>query len=299
MKNSFSTVKYTFEFLKSRPNEKYTAIEIAEEIIKEHKEEAEYKKNNSLQKFNSEKDFLNQVRAEIGSSLASLIKSNIKRTAGKPMYLYYQDANLNIDKVLEKPELIEKDLYQKLMDFLLSEKDIYSKRIDEKKSKNDKGENGNKWLYPDIVGVKNLQQNYIDIVKKTIATAKANLLQFYAFEVKIFLKSSNVRKDFFQCVSNSSWANFAYLVAIDIDEDIMPELEMLCTLHGVGVIKLDEKNIYDSEILIYAREKEKVDWTTINRIAEQNKDFKEYLELISDYYSTNKIIESLWDGKKL
>ncbi len=46
-------------------------------------------------------------------------------------------------------------------------------------------------------------------------------------------------------VSNSSWAHFGYLVATEINEDkqrgVERELQMLCALHGIGVILLIRK----------------------------------------------------------
>jgi uncharacterized protein len=49
-----------------------------------------------------------------------------------------------------------------------------------------------------------------------------------------------VRKGFFQTVSNSSWANFSYLVAVDIEgPHTMKELRTLFSAHEVGLIKLD------------------------------------------------------------
>ena len=59
------------------------------------------------------------------------------------------------------------------------------------------------------------------------------------------------REAFFQAVSNSAWANFGYLVTKDISDKTMPELQILASLPGIGVIRLDrdlpsKKRIADS-----------------------------------------------------
>jgi len=47
----------------------------------------------------------------------------------------------------------------------------------------------------------------------------------------------------FQAVSNSSWANFGYLVAAEIGgTDTLKELRMLFAARGIGFIKLDVDN---------------------------------------------------------
>ena len=186
-----------------------------------------------------------------------------------------------------------------LMSFLDGVLGIKSMRIDEKTSKNNNGKKGNFWLHPDVVGVKDLQEGYTSEVKNMILSsgAKQNMLKLYSFEVKVDLNGSNLRESFFQCVSNSSWANYGYLVAQSGQweiEDFMKELEMLCSLHGIGVIRLELENPQESEILIHAKEKITVDYATINRITEQNTNFKQYTDKILRYYQTNTLIESEW-----
>ena len=58
--------------------------------------------------------------------------------------------------------------------------------------------------------------------------------------MKLLLNRSNVRESFFQAVSNSSWANFGYLVAAEVvGADTLKELRMLYAAHGIGLIQLD------------------------------------------------------------
>ena len=94
------------------------------------------------------------------------------------------------------------------------------------------------------------------------------------FRVKTKIYKGNVRKLFFQAVANSSWANFAYLVAAEaIDNETYKEIEMLANLHGVGFIKLEKNDIPESKILIQAKERKEIDWKAFARLAESNQDF--------------------------
>tara|TARA_Y100000588_G_C13543868_1_gene623176 strand:- start:8 stop:352 length:345 start_codon:yes stop_codon:yes gene_type:complete len=107
---------------------------------------------------------------------------------------------------------------------------------------------------------------------------------------------SNVREVFFQTVSNSSWANFGYLVASEIQgSETLRELGILSSLHGIGFIRLDIENPSESQIMIPAKEKTKIDWDTANRLAEENKDFLKYIKLIRQFYQTGDIRKSDWD----
>ena len=91
------------------------------------------------------------------------------------------------------------------------------------------------------------------------------------------INRSNVRESFFQAVSNSSWANFGYLVASNIATDTRKELRMLSALHGIGFIRLDSENPSESEIMIPATERREIDWDSVDRLTKENKDFYEYV----------------------
>lgn len=86
-------------------------------------------------------------------------------------------------------------------------------------------------------------------------------------------------------------------MAKEIDEKALDELLILCNRHKIGVINLDEENPSESQILIQAIKKETLDWNMINRIVEENKDFKEYICRITEFYQTGKLKEIEWDIK--
>lgn len=122
--------------------------------------------------------------------------------------------------------------------------------------------------------------------------------KLWSFEVKVLINRSNVREVFFQAVSNSSWANFGYLVAGEIEgDDTLKELRILTGLHGIGFIRLDAENPSESQIIIPARERREIDWDTANRLITQNKDFRDYIKLVREFYQTGNPRVKDWDAK--
>jgi len=222
-------------------------------------------------------------------------------TADRPRKYYYSTKTdeqeiIEAEKPTRKNEQREHELYPLLCQYLqIDEPKIFPKRIDEKKSSNAKGKNGNKWLHPDIVGVQNLSEGWCDEVTNCANKQAFNKTSLWSFEVKLVINRSNVRESFFQTVSNSSWANYSYLVAPEIDERVIPELQILCSGHQIGLIQLNKDNPPESDILIPAPKKQTLDWAMINRIAQENPDFKEFINLITEFYQTGKLKERDWD----
>jgi hypothetical protein len=115
----------------------------------------------------------------------------------------------------------------------------------------------------------------------------------------LLINRSNVRECFFQAVSNSSWANFGYLVAAEIEgQDTLQELRMLFAAHGIGLVKLDVDNPSESQVLIPARERAEIDWDTVNRLATENRDFLDYVKLVKQFYQTGEARMADWDVPK-
>ena len=139
-----------------------------------------------------------------------------------------------------KEKTSESELYPILSDFLYKEYGIYSKRIDEKGSSNTKGKRANEWLHPDVVAIQDLTSGWHEKTKQCVEECSAKKAKLWSFEVKCKIDNSNVRKSFFQTVANSSWANYSYLVAEELDSKAASELRMLSALHGIGFIVLDK-----------------------------------------------------------
>ena len=59
----------------------------------------------------------------------------------------------------------------------------------------------------------------------------ADRASLYSFEVKDgIITAGNLREAFFQTVSNSSWANYSYLVAEKLHDNADEELQLLCKI---------------------------------------------------------------------
>ncbi len=315
--SKLSQAKKIVKLLEENPNERFSARDIAEKIVSMYPKDYEEKKNNP--RFKDEKSFISQIVAEIGSQKDQLIKSSehiFWQDKPRPRVYWYDpdkkrgdishidtenddeenDKYTDVTSIVNKSSLLEHDLYPLLIDYLNSEHNLYCLRIDEKKSKNQRGSGGNTWLHPDIVAMQAVDKEWNELVRTCVKNGDGQSVRLWSFEVKITLNSSNVRKSFFQAVSNSSWANEGYLVATSIsDNKVEQELRMLSALHGIGVILLNPENPSESEILLPAKSRPEIDWQSVNRILVENSDFKDYIELVSTYYQTGRIRKKDWN----
>lgn len=310
---SLNLVNKVFEFLKGNPEQKFTAREIANWIVETYPDECRKKQERStatVKPLNTEVALLREIAAEIAKVRPRLQKRypKVKTTEGRPRKYYFTEStdSAEIDHAeghdaspaskVNGPTAKEHDLYPRLSGFLWSELKIYSKRIDEKRSRNARGAGGNRWLYPDLVGMEDLSSDWDREIKDCVKEYADKKTRLWSFEVKILINRSNVREVFFQAVSNSSWANFGYLVASEIaGADTLKELRILASLHGIGFMRLDAENPFESQIMIPARERNEIDWDTANRLVEENRDFLEYIKLTRQFYQTGNIRQSDWD----
>ncbi len=117
---------------------------------------------------------------------------------------------------LAKETFKERDLHRLLSNFLKSQKSILSKTIFHEASK--KSDQNQKWIHPDMVGV-----NFNDFREDaTVSLMKAadikQYVDLFSFELKCSIRNDHELKEaYFQALSNSSWANFGYLVSFDIN----------------------------------------------------------------------------------
>jgi uncharacterized protein len=253
-----------------------------------------------------EKKEAKQLANEIYRDAPSWVKQHpqFRRSEETPRTYWWEDKTTSTQAVSATPAITAKaahsehELYPMLAAYLISKsaRPVYPKRIDEKTSSNTQGKDGNKWLHPDVVGLEDLTAGWTYEVKNLTANAGARLAKLWSFEVKVEVSRSKAREYYFQAVSNSTWANYGYLVALSIKDEALAELRVLHELHGIGLIKLDASNpADDTEILLPARERLEVDWGTCNRIASENGDFLEYLKLVSNFNSTKSTSKKEWD----
>ncbi len=155
-----------------------------------------------------------------------------------------------------------------------------------------KGTGGkNEWLHPDLAGVYFPFNDYKRETLEVQSHLTISSIKLFSFELKVSLDYSNLRKSYFQAVSNSSWANEGYLVALRVDEDpaFRDELRRLTNAFGIGIIQLNTVNIFESEILFPAFTRQNLDWDTINRLASENVDFSSFLKSINEDCKLGKV----------
>lgn len=317
---ALSVTKAVITILKGCPDKRMTAREIANEIMKAFPSDiAEKRQRSRATKISLETDsaMIQQIVAEIGAQRKAIQKKDrrVKTTEGRPRKYYFTEKS-DADEIEEDAsetspameresvelgayvaeKLSENSLYPLLASFLIGELAVFSMRIDERRSKNNRGKGGNKWLYPDLVGMEDLSRSWNREVIDCAKEYSDKKTRLWSFEVKLKLNGSNVRESYFQAVSNSSWANIGYLVSSEIEgSETINELRMLSGLHGIGVIRLDVDNVAESQIMIPARERIEIDWSTVSRLVDENSDFNKYVKLIRQFYQTGDPRPNDWD----
>lgn len=149
----------------------------------------------------------------------------------------------------------------------------------------------NEWLHPDLVGVYFPFRDYKAETLEIQSHLSITSIKLFSFELKISLNFGNLRQSYFQAVSNSSWANEGYLVTLNIDDDptFKDEVRRLNNAFGIGIIKLNSENIFESEILFPSRINQEIDWDTVNRLTNENSDFSDFLKLITEDCKLGKV----------
>ena len=207
----------------------------------------------------------------------------------KSQNLTFSDAASEVKQA--KSAFDERDLHPLLANFVGLSPNFNArvKTIHESSIKSKKGRD--KWLYPDIVGVSFEYESYEDSVLNFAAKFVKIPLKIYSFEMKKYLSIANLREYYFQAVSNSSWANEGYLVALDIDESDEELMELIGSLNssfGIGVLSLDSENLAQSKILAQPKFRANLDFNIINELCKKNPHFNKFLETVKDYDSKNK-----------
>ena len=182
----------------------------------------------------------------------------------------------------------EYDLHRFLVSYMSDKYNIHCKTVESGKSSGKKQRHKNTWMHPDIIGVKFLKESYEKETIDLMAIGGEIQYELYSFEIKKSIEMSTANEEFSQAATNSSWANYGYLVAKDIDEtgELMDKLRRLNKTFGIGVIKLNVKTYSDSRILFESR-KNDLDFDFINALVKlKNNDaltfFKEVTAICKD-----------------
>lgn len=216
--------------------------------------------------------------------LESLVQEEIEQGKNKVKVKNYEERDLHI-----------------LLSSFLKNTETYAKTIFHEQSLNSR-DNTQKWVHPDMVGIKFLSlkstvsQNFFKTINKN------DTFKISSYEVKREINSDyELKKCYFQAVSNSSWANLGYLVAFEISDTLTEEMERLNQSFGIGIIEL-KANPYESKILFPAREHQ-LDFKTIDKLCRINKDFEKFIEQTENlmtasdkyYKSTEKELNEFCD----
>lgn len=262
-----------FELLRSKPQNRYSAREIAQWIHENYPVETGEKLQRSAS-LKDESDLLQQLVAEIGANRPQWQRKHpqLRTTETRPRLYYWTDKS-EPQEIVEaetgvaaspvsptepdtRESFLERDLYDPLCAFAQSEFGARGVRINEGTASNRRGPGGNKWLYPDVVALEALTAGFNKEVLEALRQSGDRRARLWSFEVKRLLNRSNVREAYFQAVSNSSWANFGYLVTAEVEgSETLKEIQMLYSVHGIGLIQLDFRNPTESIVQIPARER--------------------------------------------
>jgi len=192
----------------------------------------------------------------------------------------------------ETKKFNERDLHPLLVAFAFGDSHFKANLktvFHENSAKTIKGQN--EWLHPDLVGVYFPFRDYRKETLEIQEHLSISSIKLFSFELKVALNFGNLRQSYFQAVSNSSWANEGYLVTLNIDDDptFKDEVRRLNNAFGIGIIKLNSENIFESEILFPSRINQEIDWDTVNRLANENSNFNDFLKLITEDCKLGKV----------
>jgi hypothetical protein len=229
----------------------------------------------------------------ISACLGDFVRNGDSRVKRRPeasgnfsYYLTKHEQEINVDDLLtpiEIPNKIatfsnnyhERSLHKLLSTFLHSN-NIHSKTIFHEQSFNSK-DSHQKWVHPDLVGI-----SFLHLLTKTShnffkSINRADTFKIFSYEIKRKIHSDyDLKESFFQAVSNSSWANYGYLVALEINSSLSDEMERLNQSFGIGIIEL-KANPFESKILFPSRHRD-LDIKTIDKLCNINKDFDKFIE---------------------
>ena len=192
------------------------------------------------------------------------------------------------EKVNAKKTYTERSLHKLLASYLKSS-GVYAKTIFHEQS--NAKDNNQVWTHPDIVGIDFLKLKSAHSQNLLKSINKADTFKLRAYELKREINSDNdLKKAYFQAVSNSSWANYGYLAAFEFGDSLQDEMNRLNQSFGIGIIELNA-DPYLSRVLYPARYKE-IDFKTLDKLCEMNAEFGKFIENSNKLLSVSDVYYS-------
>jgi hypothetical protein len=247
--------------------------------------------NNYYPHFENKETPANTVSAQLGDFIRKS-DSRVKRiklpsgTLG--YYLTKYELNAGIDQINaqtakeaekksenKKQGYDEKDLHLILSSYLQVSNTL-SKTIPHTQSLKSLDKNQT-WTHPDMVAVKftNLKTEESQNLQKAIN--RLDTFKLSSFEIKKEINyDSDLKEAYFQAVSNSSWANYGFLVAFEFADNLEEEMERLNQAFGIGIIELNA-NPFQSKVKYPAKLRE-LDFKTIDKLCNNNEQFKRFID---------------------
>ena len=248
-------------------------------------------------------------KATVNAQCGSFIKRNDSRVkrikSDKGLYLYYH-AKYEA-QILADPSLVQSDktypaapdkkgakpwsersLHALLCAFLNSDSDDNFTKTIRHEISSSKDDEAQTWIHPDMVNLR-LQLPRAAVCQSLLNSLRKNdSMVLSSYELKRCIHSDNeMKRYFFQAVSNSSWANYGWLVALDIDETkLHEEMERLNRNFGIGIIHL-KPNAFNSRILFPAKYRS-LDFRTIDKLCSVNADLHEFIDHVVKLINAQK-----------
>lgn len=189
-----------------------------------------------------------------------------------------------VSEILETKKAFDERSLHKVFCSLLRTRRIYAKTIFHEKSST-KVDNAQKWIHPDIVGVQFEDYKNDSTLALLKATEPKGSIHIYSYELKRKIESDyQLKQYYFQALSNSSWANYGYLVAFEINDELDEEMSRLNNAFGIGIIRMQ----VDRAEILYPAKENTLDYSTIEKLNNLNKDFCEFIGKLSKVINAQK-----------
>ena len=288
--------KAIIEVLEHHSGDRMSARDIVEFLYDQNPEHFNKQKEKREKNYIHINDLIMQLSAEVHSRIKGNNKV-IRYKDGSRVYYKIRDDYNPKEKKKRQYNNREKHLYPIVREYLRKSHRVFSMRIDERRSSGVNGGVRDSKRFPDIVGMEedsSLVKTWSDDIMAISNMTSGKKIGIWSVEVKVEVTHRSVREDLSQTLSNSSWANRAYLAASkfptseddELEEHIKNELDEYADEHGIGVIEIDKNNPKKSKIIIEARERE-VNWSSVNSLAKRNKDFMRFIKIYRRYYECN------------